>query len=259
MRNLFFLLFFALIGFLQSCDSTPKAPKRSQEFIDDSILAARYDPWFDTIFAALPSAETGGKIKCPGGCFDDLDLFNKENPLPVFEPAELKRDTVVTSYFRYRNKVQGPLEHGDPFFNWAYDPAQASDLHIHAQQIRELIGWKYFCVFILDSAKYVQPQLDTSAKSFTPGKMEGYAVMVDFETGKPVCAFKVKAESSSEVSYNTYFSEDPKLAVAFETGPRTGIEVDLRFNLMTEIQEKLYESITTVRNDPSRIIHDPIN
>lgn len=41
-------------------------------------------------------------------------------------------------------------------------------------------------------------------------------------------------------------------------GQYTGVKTDLWLNLAKEIETKLYDSKTEVKNDPSNIIHDPI-
>lgn len=254
MRNLFFPVLLAIGAFFQSCDSAPEAPVRSQQFIDDSLLIAKYGPWFDTICANLPSADELEKIKCPSGCFDDLNLFDEKHPFLFFEPDELSRTENGLSYFRYE-KVQGFHEEAERYIDWSADMEWETDYFNRAEKIRNLIGWKYFCVFFSDTSKYADPQLDKNSDGYIGGYAEGYAVIVDFAEGKPVCAFHVSAENSAQVTYEAY----ENMGELGEIGLLYGARVDLWNNVAKEIQNKLYNSKTKVKNDPSNIIHDPID
>src|SRR5688572_26549797 len=97
-----------------ACSSPPASPKRSQQFIEDSTLLAKYEPWFDSLYAVVPAYSELKKVKCPAGCFDDLKLFEEEHPFMIFEPGELSRTQNRLSYFRYE-KVQGFHEEAERF------------------------------------------------------------------------------------------------------------------------------------------------
>lgn len=254
MRLLFFPSLLISLLLLQSCDSQPEAPARSQQFIDDSLFVEKYTAWFDTIYANLPSYTEVEKIKCPAGCFDDVVLFDEKNPFLIFEPTELDRTQNGLSYFRY-DKLQGFHEEAEYYIDWNADLREDYDYAVRAEKIRNLIGKKYFCVFYCDTATYLDPKLDKNSDGYIGGFNEGFAVMVDFTTAKPVCAFKVEAENSAKVTYETY----ENMGELGEIGLLYGARVDLWNNIAIEIQNKLYQSKTSVKNDPSNIIHDPIN
>jgi hypothetical protein len=243
MRISFCLVSGAVILFLLSCDSKPDVPKRSQQFIDDSTFIVKYEKHIDSLYAILPKYVELEKIKCPSGCFDDLKLFDENHPFVVFEPEELNREADVISYFRF-DRVQGTAGRDfDPYFGWRPELRWESDYATYADKFRNLIGWNYICVFYTDSAKYQEPKVDEKAQTFTPGKMSGCAVIVDFNASKIVCAFKVSAESSEEVTYEA-LSVNGGDPVSF--GQYTGVRVDLWLNLAKEIENKLYDSRTDV-------------
>jgi len=238
---------------LLSCRSKPERDysvfTRSPQFIEDSAICAKYIPWFDTILLNLPA---GMKMQnpCPDEIKRRLKILKDGQPYMIFEPQELNKNGSDCSFFRYI-RVQKDLHPGTVFFSWesmriGYQSSETR-YFVVASEIRQVIDNQYICVFINDTKQYVKPELDPIKVEFTPGEIGGTAIIVDFISGKPQCAFPVHAFNSDSVHVETAFEGEE---YAGDTGilgqmagraSRDGVVVDLWHNLAAEIEKKLNE------------------
>lgn len=231
-----------------ACDDTPEEPWwRTPEFIGDSNFVETEKSWFDSIYANLPDYGDIKETECQQGGYSEFFLFNEDKPFLIFEKEELNHHDWCLSYFRF-DKVQKDVSYDTPFFQWRYGDYYYDDIAALAARIRRVKSERYFVVYFNDTTKYVEPVLDTSGY-FEPGSMSGYAVIVDYSTAKPVCAFKVSAESSEEVDYNTMFGdiENSELDAITSMAARRGIIVDLWRNMATEVQNELLNARTPAK------------
>jgi hypothetical protein len=213
------------------------------EFEEDSLLCAKYSNWPEMVKASLPDSSTLVKLMKPAKHVFDSMIIDTNHRLLICTPEELSSKKPINSYFRYKLGGNEDKEQ-DFFFTYInHNFPGERDIYTQADRIKEFIANKFFCVFFEDEKKTVYPQVDSSARTFIPGKISGWVVIFNFNTTKPVAIFKVSAVNSPDVNYKTFYDD----ATAHEYGiglvsPIIQTRVDLWYNIGNDVKKKLVES-----------------
>jgi hypothetical protein len=240
MKYLFPLICFIVAVFSFSCHHTQPDPQR-EKFVADSILCAKYLNWEETVKSNLPDSSQLKPLKAPEHCFDSLHI-SEENPLHFCEPGELTLGSPGKSFFRYQRG--GDRINTDFFFRPSTEDYDAYEGTLEqAERIRQFDEANFFCVFVENQKKSKSPILDSLGESFTPGKLEGWAIIVNFETSKPVAMYYVKAKSSENINFTSQkingVPDKDNLVRQFDA--LIQINVDLWYNMEDAIKQKLTE------------------
>jgi hypothetical protein len=253
-KNMFFLFSIAILA---SCAGNPYETEVSDEYEEEEAFVLQYRRHVDSLFHSIPTYAELTTIKCPSGCFDAMKL-DESTPLLIFEPYELSVDSTRSSEFRSTTAASAWSGEWHHYFGWnSVDPENEWTLFELGDRIRETIAARYICVFVQDTARFQLPELDSTASEYTPGQGVGYAVMMDFVTGKVVCAFEVNVTNSEEVNYETYF--DTTMIHTNQIAQMDALFA-VRQDLYTNIRKEVERQITGSQNrDATLKDEDPIN
>ena len=237
MRVLFVLSITSAIAFTACGGPDGDAEELSDQYTEAEIFVNQAKLHVDSIYKSFPKFSELKATDCPvGTCSGMYELL-------IFEPEEFNVD--APSYSMFRADSTTPFLYLDEYkyFNWYRLSDDQWKMQEQKDRILELQQVKYICIYFNDTSTFIKPDLDSVASSYTGGEASGYAMIMDYNTGKAICTMAVSAKNSENVRYNTYGADTALIHTSelAQMSPAFAIQLDLYENIRQEIYRQINE------------------